>query len=131
MRWLRGSASDLIFSPWLSSIERDGGRVLGGKRVSTIRFKSAAVDAVEAVAGTVKSPLRGGEGNEGGQNKGEEGDDRSGQDLRNEDGAIDYSAGMVRVETADGEVFEPDAVVLAVGITAAKVGPFFIFMERI
>ncbi|CAM9948445.1 unnamed protein product, partial [Ectocarpus fasciculatus] len=39
VRWLRGSASDLIFAPWLRAIERDGGKVIGGKRVSTIRIK--------------------------------------------------------------------------------------------
>lgn len=125
VRWLRGSASDLIFAPWLSAIERDGGRVLGGKRVSTIRFKGAAADAAETVAYTVKSALSGGEGKEGGESDGEERNERGRQDSSNKDGAVDSSAGAVRVETTDGEIFEPDAVVLAVGITAAKVRPSF------
>lgn len=90
VRWLRGSASDLIFAPWLSAIEKDGGRVLGGKRVSTIRFKDQeGADAQDLTSG--------GDGDSGGE------------------------ASPVRVETTDGEVFEADAVVLAVGITAAKV----------
>eukprot|EP00752_Nemacystus_decipiens_P010064 g8968.t1 len=93
VRWLRGSASDLIFDPWLSGIERDGGRVLGGKRVSTIRFKGQE----EADAQNLSSGARGdGDGDGGGD------------------------GGPVRVETTDGEVLEADAVVLAVGITAAK-----------
>lgn len=84
VRWLRGSASELIFAPWARAIEAQGGcRILGGKRVSNIGFKT--------------SPS-------------EEEDQES----------SDFSR-AVRVETADGEVFEADAVVLAVGITAAKV----------
>ncbi|CAN0063244.1 unnamed protein product, partial [Discosporangium mesarthrocarpum] len=36
VRWLRGSASDLIFSPWQHDIEAKGGRVLEGKFVSSL-----------------------------------------------------------------------------------------------
>eukprot|EP00903_Cladosiphon_okamuranus_P014865 g13764.t2 len=97
VRWLRGSASDLIFAPWLSAIERDGGTVSGGKRVSTIRFK-------------------GERGGEAGAQDLSSGSELGGGDA---DGGADVSS-PVRVETTDGEVFEADAVVLAVGITAAK-----------
>lgn len=115
MRWLRGSASDLIFAPWLSAIERDGGRVLGGKRVSTIRFKANRNGNGEgepaSINGKGVTGLRGGDkGEEGAQESSSGGDADAGAD-----------ASPVRVETTDGEVFEPDAVVLAVGITAAKV----------
>lgn len=101
VRWLRGSASELIFSPWQRAIERDGGRVLGGKRVSSIRFPQTALTT------TAQGDVAGGE---------EEalGEGAVGSEGRRGDAAI-------RVETSDGETFEPDAVVLAVGITAAKV----------
>lgn len=108
VRWLRGSASDLIFAPWLSAIEGDGGRVLGGKRVSTIRFKGKRA-ATQTSDGARRST---------GQRGGTFGDEEEGQDLSS---GGDGGLGRVRVETTDGEVFEPDAVVLAVGITAAKV----------
>lgn len=95
MRWLRGSASDLIFSPWASSIERNGGRILGGKRVSgisfghTAKFDGAKNDKDAGIGGGEETRAAG--------------------------------EGKAVVETNDGTVFEADAVVLAVGISAAKV----------
>ncbi|CAN0399799.1 unnamed protein product, partial [Laminaria digitata] len=98
VRWLRGSASDLIFAPWLRAIEEDGGQVLGGKRVSTVRFNSAAasIDGEETKA--------------------------SSEDVGGAKGGLGEGTGgaLFGVETTDGQVFEADAVVLAVGITAAK-----------
>lgn len=99
VRWLRGSASDLIFAPWLSAIESDGGRVLGGKRVSTIQLKGAKAAAAA-------------------------GDDADAEADAGDSTAWGPSTARpcpCRVETTDGEVFPADAVVLAVGITAAKV----------
>lgn len=82
VRWLRGSASELIFAPWAKAIEAQGGcRILGSKRVSNIRFITSPSEEKEP---------------------------------------SDFSR-AVRVETTDGGVFAADAVVLAVGITAAKV----------
>lgn len=122
VRWLRGSASDLIFAPWLSAIERDGGRVLGGKRVSTIRFQGGAAATPDEVGpratGATQSKGGGAKG-EGGAQDWSAGSDAGGGGDADAD-ASPVGAG-VRVETTDGEVFEPDAVVLAVGITAAKV----------
>lgn len=92
MRWLRGSASELIFSPWARSIQHNGGRILGGKRVSNISLGQAETIADEADMddkGSTVESLKGG--------------------------------AAVRVETSDGEVFEADAIVLAVGISAAQV----------
>lgn len=87
VRWLRGSASELIFAPWARAIEAQGGcRILGGKRVSNIGFKTSPPPSEEEE----KKESR------------------------------DFSR-AVRVETADGGVFAADAVILAVGITAAKV----------
>lgn len=96
MRWLRGSASELIFSPWARSIQHNGGRILGGKRVSNIVFEQAATSTDEGVK----------------RNKG----NAAGE------GSEDLKGGTaVRVETSDGEAFVADAVVLAVGISAAQV----------
>lgn len=36
VRWCKGSVVELIFKPWLSAIEKLGGRVLGGKRVQSV-----------------------------------------------------------------------------------------------
>lgn len=105
VRWLRGSASELIFAPWLRAIQRDGGRVLGGKRVSNIRFKRTAPYTAPAKAEAVEAV-------EGVEGAGAENRRRAASGGRAE---------TVRLETDDGEVFEADAVVLAVGITAAKV----------
>lgn len=131
MRWLRGSASDLIFAPWLRAIERDGGKVIGGKRVSTIRFKGAAEDDLDTVAGKAKMVSSGGEGDEGDEKGGGGRGAGDGEALGKADGggAVDGESDAegdhcsMWVETADGEVFKPDAVVLAVGIAAAKVRP--------
>lgn len=60
----------------------------------------------------------------GGQKGGEGQDLSSGGDAGADADACDDAeaiASPVRVETTEGEVFEADAVVLAVGITAAKV----------
>lgn len=70
--------------------------MLGGKRVSTIRLatpKSSSEVFNETEVGSAD-----GEGNTSAQ-----------------------AGASLRVETTDGDVFEPDAVILAVGITAAKV----------
>lgn len=133
VRWLRGSASDLIFAPWLRAIERDGGKVIGGKRVSTIRFKGLPVaeSTLGTVAGVAKVASSGGEGNEGDEKGGGGQGAGNGEALRKADGggAVDDDPDAegddcsMWVETTDGEVFTPDAVVLAVGITAAKVRP--------
>ncbi|CAM9900226.1 unnamed protein product, partial [Hapterophycus canaliculatus] len=132
VRWLRGSASDLIFAPWLDAIETDGGRVLGGKRVSTIRFKegTAAAGVAAGAAGlrlgeTVEVAVKGalGDGEREKETHQGEGEVNAGSDERSngdENAEGGDGAGFVRVETTDGEVFRPDAVVLAVGITAAK-----------
>ncbi|CAN0102086.1 unnamed protein product [Ectocarpus sp. 12 AP-2014] len=130
VRWLRGSASDLIFAPWLRAIERDGGKVIGGKRVSTIRCKGLplAEGTLGTVAGVAKTASSGGEDNEGDEKGGEGQGAGEGEALRKADGgdAVDDDPDAegddcsMWVETTDGEVFKPDAVVLAVGITAAK-----------
>lgn len=85
---------------------------MGGKRVSTIHFETAAActDGEEANA----SPLY--VGSVAGAN----------DVLREGTGSAVGSSGggggaLFGVETTDGQVFEADAVVLAVGITAAKV----------
>lgn len=122
VRWLRGSASDLIFAPWQSAIERDGGRVIGGKRVSTIRLKGTAAQTVDGARGTTQT-VDGAIGTTG-IKAGEGKEEDHAQDLSSgADGDSEAGLGRarVRVETTDGDVFEPDAVVLAVGITAAKV----------
>lgn len=131
MRWLRGSASDLIFAPWLRAIERNGGKVIGGKRVSTIRIKGAAKDTLDTVAGVAKMVSSGGKGNEGDKKGGKGRGAGDGEALSKAGGgaAVDDDPDAeaddcsMWVETTDGEVFKPDAVVLAVGITAAKVRP--------
>lgn len=136
VRWLRGSASDLIFAPWLRAIEEDGGQVLGGKRVSTIRFKdttaAASTDSedTKSSSGVVGGAKGGGAGDAGGEetkastSSGVVGGTKDAF-LGGEGGADGGcgSGGMLAVETTDGQVFEADAVVLAVGITAAKVRP--------
>eukprot|EP00904_Undaria_pinnatifida_P006579 jgi/Undpi1/3050/HiC_scaffold_15.g06426.m1 len=133
VRWLRGSASDLIFAPWLRAIEEDGGQVLGGKRVSTIRFKdttaAASTDSedTKSSSGVVGGAKGGGEGDAGGEetkastSSGVVGGTKDAF-LGGEGGADGGcgSGGILAVETTDGQVFEADAVVLAVGITAAK-----------
>lgn len=140
MRWLRGSASDLIFAPWLNAIEKNGGSVLGGKRVSTIRFKDDEASAgapgatgaalprvAETIVEIVEDALSDGEKEKSPEtaresHRGQEGADAGG-DKRSDGNDIvggDDGAGFVRVETTDGDVFRPDAVILAVGITAAK-----------
>lgn len=126
VRWLRGSASDLIFAPWLSAIESDGGKVLGGKRVSTIRFKDNSKGAAtQATTGNGATGVTG-------EREGEEGEDNA-QVLSGGGAAVveteaEADASPVCVETTDGEVFEADAVVLAVGITAAKVSNMYYHM---
>ena len=91
VRWLRGSASELIFAPWSRAIQSAGGSILGGKRVSTIRFPKRAARAEDAGSSITASE------------------------------GLDDADSAVLVETTDGEVLAADAVVLAVGITAAKV----------
>lgn len=128
VRWLRGSASDLIFAPWLRAIEKDGGRVLGGKRVSTVQFRPP----------TSTGELESGEGDEGVGFTKQASTERGREGARGVRGVSlvgdvggDDDVAAVRVETLDGDVFEADAVVLAVGITAAKVHVVYVVRLRV
>lgn len=79
--------------------------------MSTIRFNTAAActDGKEVNASSV-----GGVAGENGV---------LGEGTGNAAGSSGGGGALFGVETTDGQVFEADAVVLAVGITAAKVGP--------
>lgn len=111
MRWLRGSASELVFSPWARSIEQNGGQILGRKRVLSISFgQTVTPNAAENPAGTTE------EGDGSPEHETSEGMGRGDEQKGDE-----KACAAVRVETIDGEKFEADAVVLAVGISAAKV----------
>ncbi|KAH9568425.1 hypothetical protein CY35_03G076600 [Sphagnum magellanicum] len=47
--WCKGSVAELIFQPWIQHIENQGGRILGGKRVSDVILD----DSVNKITGIV------------------------------------------------------------------------------
>ncbi|KAJ7538182.1 hypothetical protein O6H91_11G037300 [Diphasiastrum complanatum] len=48
--WCKGSIVDVIFKPWVKSIEHLGGRVLGGRRVQDVIMSSDATSVTSVIA---------------------------------------------------------------------------------
>lgn len=55
VRWCKGSVAELIFQPWIQHIENQGGRILGGKRVSDVILDDSVNKITGIVAGNPNS----------------------------------------------------------------------------